>query len=343
MMSVSNSQALVSIIVPVFNGEGHLRESLDSILAQTYPRTEIIVMDDASTDATPQVIAQYGNRVSHHQQSRNKGQFANVNDGIALARGEFVAVYHADDIYDPEIVEREVEFLMANHEAGAVFAHDIFVGPTGREYGRLSLPRELQGRLILDYPTVLNCLLKYKNRFLVGPSAMVRASVYRELGVYRGDEFQIASDLEMWARISRRYPIGILPYYLMKYRHGHGNSTQQYYKLRTESERYFRIMDEHLEAGGRTLALSESLAAYEAHRAEDQLMVVVNLYILDRREEARMMLANMNPKRLAGSSQVQRWRLVVLYGLLRTLLPLPKLSLVADWFYQRWHVKTYPA
>jgi hypothetical protein len=147
----------------------------------------------------------------------------------------------------------------------------------------------------------------------------------------------------MWARISRRYPIGILPDYLMKYRHGHGNSTQQYYRLRTEPERYFRIMDQHLEAGGYTLARPESLTAYAAHRAEDQLMLVVNLYILDRKEEAQVMLAKLNPKRLAGSAQVQRWRLLVLYSLLRALLRLPKLTLVADWFYQRWHVKTYPA
>lgn len=95
-MPVANNLPLVSIIVPVFNGERHLRESLDSILAQTYPRTDIIVMDDASTDATPQLVAEYGDRVSHHRQKRNKGQFANVNDGIALASGEFVAVYHSD-------------------------------------------------------------------------------------------------------------------------------------------------------------------------------------------------------------------------------------------------------
>jgi glycosyltransferase involved in cell wall biosynthesis len=334
---------LVSIILPVFNGELYLRESLDSVLAQTYPRTEVIVMDDASTDGTPQIIAEYENRVSYHRQNRNKGQFANVNDGIALARGEFIAVYHADDIYDQGIVEREVEFLLAYPEAGAVFALDIFVGPTGQEYGRLTLPRELQGRVLLEYPTVLNYLLKYKNRFLVGPTAMVRASVYDELGLYRGDEFQIASDLEMWARISRGYRIGILPDYLMKYRHGHGNSTQQYYRLRTEPERYFRIMDEHLVRVGHILARPESLTAYEAHRAEDQLMLVINLYILDRREEAQVMLSGLNPKRLAGSAQVQRCRLLLLYGLLRALLRLPKLSLVADWFYQRWHVKTYPA
>src|SRR5712691_1106612 len=65
MMSVSNNLPLVSIVVPVFNGERYLRESLDSILAQTYARIEIIVMDDASTDGTREVAAGYGERVKY--------------------------------------------------------------------------------------------------------------------------------------------------------------------------------------------------------------------------------------------------------------------------------------
>src|ERR1043166_5605534 len=96
---------LVSIIVPVLNGARYLRESLDSLVHQSYPRIEVLVMDDASTDATPEIVSSYGNRVKWRRQPRNRGQFGNVNDGIGLAEGEFIAVYHADDIYAPIIVE----------------------------------------------------------------------------------------------------------------------------------------------------------------------------------------------------------------------------------------------
>src|SRR5438093_1456319 len=173
---------LVSVIVPVFNGERYLRESLDSIIAQSYPRPEVLIMDDASTDGTPAIIASYGDRVCCHRQSRNRGIYGNMNDGIALARGEYIAIYHADDVYHPSIIEREVAFLESHPAAGAVFCIDVFIDPFGREVGRLELPPEVRGSRLLDYPTVLNALLKHKNRFLRCPTSMVRAAVYRDVG-----------------------------------------------------------------------------------------------------------------------------------------------------------------
>ena len=89
---------LVSIVVPVFNGAKYLRESLDSILAQTYRSIEVLVMDDASTDETPEIIASYGDRVIHVRQRENRGIYGNANDGIERARGEYIAIYHADDL-----------------------------------------------------------------------------------------------------------------------------------------------------------------------------------------------------------------------------------------------------
>src|SRR5260221_12749047 len=105
------STPLVSIVVPVFNGARYLRESLDSIVQQSYPRIEELVMDDASTDATPEIVSSYGNRVKSHRQPCNRGQFGNVNDGIAMAQGEIIALHHADDVYAPSIFGKEVEFL----------------------------------------------------------------------------------------------------------------------------------------------------------------------------------------------------------------------------------------
>jgi len=67
---------------------------------------------------------------------------------------------------------------------------------------------------------------------------MVRASVYRDVGVYRDAEFRNTSDMEMWLRIARKYPVGVLEEYLFRYRYGHGNSAQKYRRLRTDAERY---------------------------------------------------------------------------------------------------------
>lgn len=162
-------------------------------------------MDDASTDSTAVIAASYGKRVTSIRQPKNVGQFANVNDGVARVQGEYIAVFHADDVYHPTIVEREVEYLARNPDAGAVFTQYVFINDTGYDYGRLVIPEDVRSDGPLSYARIFNALLEYKNRFLCGPSSMVRATVYKEVGPYHGQEFGIASDLEMWVRISQRY------------------------------------------------------------------------------------------------------------------------------------------
>jgi len=330
---------LVSIIVPVFNGERYLRESLDSILAQTYSRTEVFVMDDASTDGTRGLAAAYGERVKYHRQEANRGIYGNANDGIAMARGEYIAIYHADDIYDARIIEREVAFLERYPEAGAVFCQDIFIDPAGNERGRLEIPEEVRGGRPLPYATVFNALLKHKNTFLTCPSSMVRASVYRDVGVYRDAEFRNTSDMEMWLRIAQKCPIGVLEEYLFRYRYGHGNSAQRYRRLRTDPERYFRIMDLYLEKGDSAIATAEALAGHEAHRAEDNLMRAINLYILGELDQAAEVLRLVRPGSILGSATVQRARLLMLYCVLQCLVRLPRVNFLAEAFYRRWNVK----
>ena len=330
---------MVSIVVPVFNGQRYLRESLDSIVAQTYSNLEILVMDDASTDTTPEILASYGERIRIHRQLRNRGQFQNVNDGIALAAGDFIAVYHSDDVYLPGIVQREADFLAANPLVGAVFALDIMIDADGAERGRgrVELPKEVPANTPLDYPAMLNALLLNKNRIFRAPSSMVRASVYRDVGGYRGADYPVAADFEMFLRISRQRAVAILGDHLFRYRWGHGNADQIDRLGRLGPEPYFAIMGEHLSAGGRALARADALAAHAAHLAEDQLMRAVNHYILGKLAGGREVLRAISLRALAGSAKVDRFRLFGLYALLRILLGMPRIPFVAAAFYRRWY------
>ena len=335
-------KGLVSVIVPVYNGERYLRESLDSILVQTYPNIEILVMDDASTDGTAPILETYESRVRIFRQPSNRGIYGNANDGIALARGEFICVYHADDIYAPTMVEREVEFLNRYPETGAVFTNMIFIGPDSRDFGLMHLPPEVVGGGPFDFPEVFNALLTRMNRFLMCPTAMVRAAVHRDVGVYRDETFRNTSDLEMWLRIAQKYPIGILEDRLLRYRHFHEKSSHRYHRLRTETGRYFTIMDLYLDRGGRAIATKDALAAHEAHRAEDLLMTAASNYILDHRWLAREMLSKVRAARILGSSQIQRGRMLTLFLLLQVLVRNPRISFLANAFRKRWHEKKAP-
>src|SRR5437763_14070256 len=144
-VSPRSAAPLVSIVMPSFNGAPWLREALDSLLAQTYPNIEVLLLDDASTDDTAAIAAEYQGRIRYIRQPHNMGIYDNVNVGIGQAKGDLIATYHADDIYLPTMVEEQVAYLQAHPEVGAVFASDILVDAEGQEYGRMVLPREVRG------------------------------------------------------------------------------------------------------------------------------------------------------------------------------------------------------
>jgi hypothetical protein len=337
LMGENGAPPMVSIIVPAYNAERFLRASLDSIVAQTFADREILFMDDASTDSTGEIARSYGERIRYYRQPRNRGQFGNVDDGIARARGKYIAVYHADDIYSPEIVAREVEFLEKYPDAGLVFAMEIFIDAEGRETGRLELPPEIPLDRPFDYATALNALLCYKNCIFPAPSSMVRAEVYRTAGPYRGAEYPVAGDFEMFFRMARTHRAGILGEHLFRYRWGHGNADQMDRLLRTGVEPFFAIVDEHLAAGGLALARPESLAAFRARRAEDAIMRAVNCYILGRQAEMPGILQQGTPALLLSSGKIQRYRLTLLYFVLSGLARLPHIAAVARAFRRRWY------
>jgi glycosyltransferase involved in cell wall biosynthesis len=333
----------VSVVIPAYNAARFLSASLDSILAQTHPPLEVLVMDDASTDDTGRVAAAYGSRVRHVRQPSNKGIYANVNDGITMARGDLIATYHADDIYEPPMLERQVRVFEQHPSVGAVFCLDIFVDEGGTEYHRLRLPHDVPGSTPLQYPVVVNALLRHKNAFLVCPTAMVRASVHRDVGLYDQDRWRNSSDLDMWLRIAARRDLLVLNEHLMRYRHFEDQSSRRYHKLRVVPERFFDIMDHHLAHGARTVAAPDALRAYEAHRAEDSLMVAVNRYVLEDVSAAGDLLRKSRLRHLLGSHRIQRGRLAVLYIVLRMACAIPRSRLFATLLAWRWHLRPRPA
>ena len=331
-----NSKPLVSVVLPVYNGERWLASSLQSVLAQTYSRFEVLVMDDASTDATGAIARSFADdRVRYHRNEQNLGQFGNVNAGIARASGELVALYHADDLFEPDLIEREVEYLVQNPQAGGVFCTDVFIDPEGREFGRSMLPAEFQGGRPLEYGDVLNGVLRYGNVFLRGQTSMIRRSVYEDVGPFV-EHYGLRGDLEMWLRVARRAPLGIVDQHLVRYRWGHENVSRLYERLRTEPELWFALVDDLLAAGDRRLAAPDALTAYEAHRAEDLLRVAINQYVLGGLSDARRTLRSTRVASIVRSRRVQRTRLVGLWAALNVLCRLPPIGPVADAFYRRW-------
>ncbi|HYE37152.1 glycosyltransferase family A protein [Methylocaldum sp.] len=103
---------LVSVVIPAYNAMAFLRQTLDSVLAQTYDNLEVIVVDDGSTDGTSDLLHGYGERITVLRQA-NAGQAAARNYGARVARGDMLAFLDSDDLWDAAKIARQVELLVS--------------------------------------------------------------------------------------------------------------------------------------------------------------------------------------------------------------------------------------
>lgn len=112
---------LVSVIIPAFNAQDLISETIDSILAQTYNNIEIIVVDDGSTDQTAKVVAGYGSKIHYFYQNNSGGCAVPRNTGITHSTGDYLCFMDADDLMTPDRISRQVDFMERNPNVGIVF------------------------------------------------------------------------------------------------------------------------------------------------------------------------------------------------------------------------------
>src|SRR3954447_1295253 len=125
------SLPLVSVVIPVFDGEAYLAAAIESALAQTYEPVEVIVVDDGSTDGSAAVAARYDVRMLRQP---NRGVSAAYNAGVEAARGELIAFLDADDLWPADRLAIQVRHLLARPELGFVMAHAIQFMEPGAEH-----------------------------------------------------------------------------------------------------------------------------------------------------------------------------------------------------------------
>ncbi len=130
-------EELISIIIPVYNAQNYIEETLKSIFAQTFGNYEILLIDDVSTDNTGEVISKYiSDKVIYYRMEDNLGAYAARNKGLELSKGRYIAFLDADDLWEPEKLSHEMEF-MKKKDAGFVFTGYEFADANGVGNGRV--------------------------------------------------------------------------------------------------------------------------------------------------------------------------------------------------------------
>src|SRR4030095_8191994 len=127
-----NTLPTVSIVTPAYNQAEFLRDTIESVLEQDYPNIEYVVLDDGSTDETPQILAEYGDRFRWETHT-NMGQTATINKGWAMTSGEIITWLNSDDTYRTGAVSKALDYLQDNRDVGIVFGDSMFTEADGTE------------------------------------------------------------------------------------------------------------------------------------------------------------------------------------------------------------------
>jgi glycosyltransferase involved in cell wall biosynthesis len=201
---------LVSVVMTVHNAAAYFQEAMDSILVQSLTDFELIVVDDASTDATSAILASVNDpRVVTLRNDRNIGQTRSLVRGLESATGQYIARHDADDRSLPGRFARQVDALEINAKLGAIGSQVRGIDESGRFLDTWNLPVESDriGATLLAG----NCL--------VHGAVMLRASALKSVGGYR-EKFRYAQDYDLWLRLVDKWPLANLTDVLYQFRRG---------------------------------------------------------------------------------------------------------------------------
>lgn len=191
----------LSVIMSVYNGERYLKEAIESILNQTFKNFEFIIIDDGSTDKSPQILDKYAKKDKRikliHQ--KNIGLTKSLNKALKLAQGKYIARIDADDIAYKSRFKKQIRFLEKHPKIGLVGNYVDVIDEKGKNIGRLIYPT--------NDKDIRKVLIK-KNPFCHS-TIMFRKEVAEKVGGYNKD-FSAAQDYDFWMRISKHYQIANL-------------------------------------------------------------------------------------------------------------------------------------
>lgn len=268
-MSLSGAEAvgrpLVCICIPCFNNEKTIEETLRSIVGQTYENIVIKVFDNASTDNTVSIVndfIQCGRPIQLIASAVNIGAEGNFNLCIESAEGDYVAIFHADDVYDPDIIASEVAFLERNSSCCAVSADARLIDGEGRALREKFLPAELNSStcFIFSQAELMRLVYKYGN-FISCPSVLFRTAVLKQVVVqYRSELFSSSSDLDVWLRVAKAGGMGFINKKLMSYRISDASFSYTRVARRVTDADMFLVLRYYLEAPEFSQAFRAQLA-----------------------------------------------------------------------------------
>lgn len=204
-----NASPLISVILPVYNGEKYLQRAVQSILDQTFKDFEILIIDDGSTDSSGEIVSSFkDDRIRYIKNSENLKLIKSLNKGLSLAKGQYIARMDGDDIAAPNRLELQLNYMSKNPDV-AVLGTNVWIIDKNNRI--IDTPRFFP----IESDEVFCRALKMSPLF--HPTVMMRADILKENGGYN-DAFTHAEDYALWMKVIKKYKIANLPERLLYYR-----------------------------------------------------------------------------------------------------------------------------
>ena len=197
-MTTPKPLPIVSIITPSFNQARYIEATVQSVLAQDYPRIEYIIVDGASTDGTVDILKKFEGRIASWVSEPDKGQTDAINKGFARAKGDILAWINSDDTYEAGAVGAAVKFLQGHPDVGMVYGDCNFINESGRVIGKFNSAQTDERLLRQGYVHIPQ------------QTAFFRADLWRQVGPL-DPSFYFAMDYDLWTRLAARSPIQYVP------------------------------------------------------------------------------------------------------------------------------------
>ena len=231
------TQPLVSVIMPIYNASAFLRPAIESVLAQSYPHWELLLVDDGSTDGSPdfarEYAAKYGdtNKYLEHEQHQNRGKSSTRNLGIRHAQGEYLTFLDADDCFLPDKLTRQVKLLDAQPEVGMVYGRTLYWvhwagAPASRQRDTLS---QLKVRAKTRYapPLLMTKFLRDTGSVPCICSLLVRREVVLAVGMFDERIQHLYEDQVLLSKLVLATPVWVEDGVGELYRQHPGSSSSQ--------------------------------------------------------------------------------------------------------------------
>lgn len=200
---------MITVLMSVYNGERFLRESIESILTQTFRDFEFLIINDGSTDKTREIILSYSDpRIRLIDNERNLGLTASLNLGLALATGQLIARQDADDISEPQRLAKQVAFLNVHPEVVLLGTCSNTIDASGQVLYMSTVPYDCDD---IRWSDLFFC------PFIHSSVIFRKDIVLSQIGPYN-EAYHVAQDHELWSRIVSRFPVANLREPLVRYR-----------------------------------------------------------------------------------------------------------------------------